>query len=104
MRAIGVASGLGCSVVTSLLVLIVGGVFLDDAAGTAPLFTLLGVALGLVVAGWQLYRLVAQLGTGGGSKRPAAGGRPGPPGTGSSPAGRERRQVKGARPRRRRDG
>ena len=89
--------------VTSLLVLIVGGVFLDEAAGTAPLFTLLGVALGLVVAGWQLYRLVAQLGTGGGSKSAAEDG-PARQGAGDFPAGRGSRRVSGARRRPRRDG
>ena len=57
LGAIGVASGLGCSVVVSLIVLIGGGILLDRRFDTAPVLTLVGVALGLVVAGYQLYEL-----------------------------------------------
>ena len=57
LGAIGVASGLGCSVVVSLIVLIGGGVLLDQRFDTEPVLTLIGVALGLVVAGYQLYEL-----------------------------------------------
>ena len=57
MEAAGVASGLGCSIVVTMILLIGGGVALDQWAGTTPLFTLLGVALGLVAAGYQLYEL-----------------------------------------------
>lgn len=57
MEAAGVASGLGCSIVVTMILLIGGGVALDQWAETAPLFTLLGVALGLVAAGYQLYEL-----------------------------------------------
>ncbi len=57
LGAIGVATGLGCSVVVSLVVLIGGGVALDERFDTAPVLTLIGVALGLVVAGYQLYEL-----------------------------------------------
>lgn len=53
----GMAVGLGCSVVVSLLVLIGGGLLLDQATGRTPLFTLVGVGLGLVAAGYQLYEL-----------------------------------------------
>ncbi len=57
MEAAGVASGLGCSIVVTMIVLIGGGVALDQWAGTTPWFTLLGVTLGLVAAGYQLYEL-----------------------------------------------
>ena len=57
LGAIGVASGLGCSVVVSLIVLIGGGILLDRRFDTMPILTLVGVALGLVVAGYQLYEL-----------------------------------------------
>lgn len=57
MRAIGTAASLGFSLVTSLVVLIGGGVWLDSWRDTAPVFTLIGVALGLIAAGYQLYEL-----------------------------------------------
>ncbi|HEV2127477.1 MAG TPA: AtpZ/AtpI family protein [Thermomicrobiales bacterium] len=55
--ALGPAQGLGCSIVASLLVFILGGVFLDQYLDTAPLLTLIGVAIGLFAAGYQLYEL-----------------------------------------------
>ena len=55
--ALGPAQGLGCSIVASLLVFILGGVFLDQYLDTAPLLTLIGVGIGLVAAGYQLYEL-----------------------------------------------
>lgn len=57
LGSVGVAAGLGCSVVVSLILLIGGGLLIDRAAGTGPIFTLVGVALGLVTAGYQLYEL-----------------------------------------------
>lgn len=57
LGAVGAATGLGCSVVVSLIVCIGGGVLLDQAIDSAPLFTLLGVLLGLVAAGYQLWEL-----------------------------------------------
>ncbi len=56
-RAIGAASGLGCSVVASLLLCIGGGILLDRWLGTLPIFTLVGVALGLALSGYLLYQL-----------------------------------------------
>lgn len=56
-RAIGTASGLGCSVVASLLMCIGGGILLDRWIGTLPLFTLVGVVLGLATSGYLLYEL-----------------------------------------------
>lgn len=57
MRAVGVATGLGCSIVAALVLCIGGGVWLDNRFGTSPVLTLLGVAFGLVVAGYQLWEL-----------------------------------------------
>lgn len=57
ISALGPAQGLGCSIVASLLVFILGGVFLDQYLDTAPLLTLIGVAIGLAAAGYQLYEL-----------------------------------------------
>lgn len=56
-KAVAVASGLGCAVVASLVVFIGIGVFLDQRFDRAPVFTLIGVAIGLVAAGYQLYEL-----------------------------------------------
>ena len=56
-RAIGAASGLGCSIVASLLLCIGGGILLDRWLGTSPVLTLLGVVLGLVLSGYLLYQL-----------------------------------------------
>jgi len=57
LGAVGAATGLGCAVVVSLIGFIGGGVVLDRVVGTTPLFTLLGVVLGLVAAGYELYEL-----------------------------------------------
>ncbi len=56
-RAIGAASGLGCSVVASLLLCIGGGILLDKWLGTLPVLTLVGVVLGLSLSGYLLYQL-----------------------------------------------
>ncbi len=56
-RALGAVSGLGCSIVASLVIFIVGGIFLDQFLGTTPILTLVGVVVGLAAAGYQLYEL-----------------------------------------------
>jgi ATP synthase protein I len=67
-RAAGVAAGLGCSIVVSIIFCIVGGIFLDRWLDTSPWLTLGGVALGLIVAAYQLYEL-AMMGSKGESPR-----------------------------------
>ena len=61
LGAAGTALGLGCSIVTSIILWVVGGILLDRWLDTAPILTLIGIALGLVTAGYQLYEL-AQVG------------------------------------------
>ncbi len=51
------ALGLGWSLVGSLVVCILGGVFLDQLFDTTPVLTLIGIVLGLVSAGYLLYEL-----------------------------------------------
>lgn len=51
------AIGLGWSIGVSLVVFILGGVFLDRWLGTTPWLTLAGVAVGLISAGYLLYEL-----------------------------------------------
>lgn len=57
-KVVGLAAGLGCSVVASLVVFVAVGLFIDKQFDKTPIFTLIGVGLGLVVAGYQLYELV----------------------------------------------
>ena len=57
LRAVGVATGLGCSIVAALIVCIGGGVWLDGRLGTTPVLTFVGIALGLASAGYQLWEL-----------------------------------------------
>lgn len=53
----GTAAGLGCSIAVSIVLFIGGGVALDQWLDQSPVFTLIGVALGLLAAGYQLYEL-----------------------------------------------
>lgn len=57
LGAAGAALGLGCSLVTSIILFVGGGLVLDRIVDTEPIFTLIGVAIGLVAAGYQLYEL-----------------------------------------------
>jgi ATP synthase protein I len=61
LSAAGIAAGLGCSIVVTIVVMIGGGILLDDVFDTSPVLTLVGVGLGLAAAGYQLYEL-AQVG------------------------------------------
>ena len=54
---IGVAAGFAWTIVVTLLVLIGGGIFLDTRFDTSPLLSLIGIALALIAAGYQLYEL-----------------------------------------------
>lgn len=56
-RAIGAASGMGCSIVASLLLCVGAGIILDRWLGISPILTLVGVVLGLAVSGYLLYQL-----------------------------------------------
>lgn len=58
LQSIGVASTLGFGIAVSLAVLAGGGVWLDTRFDTAPLWSLVGLTLGLIAAGYQLYELV----------------------------------------------
>ena len=50
--------GLGWYVAASLLIFIVGGVWMDDFFGSKPVFTFLGLVIGMVVAFGGFYRMV----------------------------------------------
>lgn len=57
-QSIGLVSTLGFGIALSLALLVGGGVWLDTKFDTAPLWTLVGLVLGLIAAGYQLYELV----------------------------------------------
>jgi F0F1-type ATP synthase assembly protein I len=57
VQAFGAAQGLGCGIVASLVVFIGLGLFLDRQFDTIPVLTLIGVVIGMVGAGYQLYEL-----------------------------------------------
>jgi high-affinity Fe2+/Pb2+ permease len=57
LGAAGVAAGLGCSIVATVVVFIVGGVLVDQKTDRAPIFTLVGVAIALIMAAYQLVEL-----------------------------------------------
>ena len=56
--SMGLVTGLGFSAVGSLLVGILGGLFLDRMVHTTPLFLIVGILLGLAAAALGIYRLV----------------------------------------------
>lgn len=57
LQKIATATTLGFGVALSLAVMVGGGVWLDRRLDMAPVFTLVGLALGLFSAGYQLYEL-----------------------------------------------
>lgn len=57
-QSIGLASTLGFGIAVSLALLVGGGVWLDTRLDSAPLWSLIGLVLGLISAGYQLYELV----------------------------------------------
>jgi F0F1-type ATP synthase assembly protein I len=71
LASAGMAVGMGCSIVVSILISVLGGLFLDTLTDRTPLFTFLGVGLGLFLAGYQLWEL-AQLGSKSGKVGPVA--------------------------------
>jgi len=57
MGAVGQAVGIGFAVAVGLVLPILLGVVLDSRTGRGPLFVLIGLAVGLAIAGWELVRL-----------------------------------------------
>jgi ATP synthase protein I len=56
-RIVGAATGIGCTIVVSLLLCIGAGILIDRWLGIQPVGVLAGVALGLAAAGYSLYEL-----------------------------------------------
>ncbi len=57
LGAAGAAAGLGCSIVVTIVLCIGAGIVIDERTGWSPVFTLVGVVLALIAAGYQLYEL-----------------------------------------------
>ncbi len=57
-QSMGLAATMGFGIAISLAVLVGGGVWLDTRLNSAPWWTIIGLALGLIAAGYQLYELV----------------------------------------------
>lgn len=53
--------GLGWSIGLAILLGVLGGFWLDNLLDTRPLFTLIGLGLGLAIAAFSAYRLLAQV-------------------------------------------
>lgn len=67
-------TGVGWYVAIAIVAPTLGGRWIDQVAGTSPLFLLAGLAVGIVLAGYGTYRmLVAFLGVQG---APPGGNRP----------------------------
>lgn len=49
-------SGVGIQFLVSVLLCIWGGWWLDDVAGTSPLFLVLGAFLGFAAGTWTIYK------------------------------------------------
>lgn len=75
LRSLNFAMQLGFSLAGPLLIFIGGGIFLDSKLHTAPVFILIGVALGLAGSAFALYDLVRKLP----SSRRSSRDRPAPP-------------------------
>lgn len=54
-------TGIGWYLAAAIVLPTLGGAWLDGRAGTAPLFVLLGILLGVMVALYGTYRMVATL-------------------------------------------
>ncbi len=59
-RFAGGALGFGSSFAVGMALFSLGGHWLDVKYGKEPVFTLLGVFLGLVYGGWELWKLVVE--------------------------------------------
>lgn len=58
-RRLSPAIGFGSSFAAGMLVFSLGGRWLDSKYEREPLFTLIGIGLGLLYGGWELWKLIA---------------------------------------------
>jgi|GEM_PF-1656456 len=57
LGAAGAATGLGCSIVVTVILFIGGGILLDQRMDTTPVFTLIGVTIAVIASGYELYEM-----------------------------------------------
>jgi len=57
-RALGSLATVGTTLVVATALATVGGYFLDDWLGTKPVFTLIGLGLGIVTGFRDFFRLI----------------------------------------------
>jgi hypothetical protein len=55
------ATQIGASVAVTCVIFVVGGKYLDNHTGYSPLFTLLGIAIGLVASMYLVWQIVKPL-------------------------------------------
>jgi F0F1-type ATP synthase assembly protein I len=60
-KVINLAWELGYTIALPIVILGLGGAWLDKKIGTSPLFLLIGIALSLIVSGVGIYRKVKNL-------------------------------------------
>ncbi|MCA1669706.1 MAG: AtpZ/AtpI family protein [Thermomicrobia bacterium] len=61
VRLLAIATQIGFGVAVPLLIFVGGGAFLDKKTGHSPLFLLIGLVIGLIGAGYELFDLVRKL-------------------------------------------
>jgi len=59
LRALGLASGVGFTIVASILLWVLAGRWLDRKLGTEPWALIAGIIIGLISAGSIIYELAA---------------------------------------------
>lgn len=58
LKMVAVYLGLGLEWVVVIVAFLWAGKKIDERLATEPLFLLVGLCLGFVVCGWQMYRLI----------------------------------------------
>lgn len=58
LRILALTSGMGCSVAVVLIAFIGGGIFLDGRFDSSPIWTLVGVGVGITAVGMELAAIV----------------------------------------------
>ncbi len=76
LRLIGLGLQFGSTIVGSLVLFLLGGIWLDRQLGTQPLFLLVGMVLAFVAIGYNLYELAAVKVGSGKPKAPPSGTSP----------------------------
>jgi ATP synthase protein I len=60
-RALGGLATVGITLVVAITLATIGGYFLDDWLGSKPLFTLIGLAVGIATGAREFFRMIKRL-------------------------------------------